>query len=341
LKPAKTKDISTFFQEAQAEGLAFVAFRLPGAARVNHLSGAASRQLSEGETAFAFAPFDPKHKPYYIKAHQASSTGMKAGEKKEQKSTIKKQFTDLVGTIISAIKSGEYKKIVAARVLAMPRPDSFDPLELFDKLCLHYPVAFVSLTYIPTVGLWIGASPEVLVSETPKRLSTYSLAGTKAIDDESEWTEKEREEQQIVTDFIHKKLEKAVSGKISVKGPLSHEAGSIKHLLSVFSVPSEGESNWKSVVKALHPTPAVSGMPQQKAVKFVKEKEGFDRSFYAGYLGPVNWKGRSDLFVNLRCMEVTDTQLLFYAGCGITSDSNPEKEWQESERKIDVLKSLI
>ena len=82
-------------------------------------------------------------------------------------------------------------------------------------------------------------------------------------------------------------------------------------------------------------------MPQGKSVRFILEHESFDRRFYAGYLGPVNMNGKTNLFVNLRCMQVTDTQLLFYAGCGITADSNPTKEWLESERKIEVIKALI
>ncbi|MEL4383279.1 chorismate-binding protein, partial [Shewanella algae] len=71
-----------------------------------------------------------------------------------------------------------------------------------------YPHTFVSLTCIPDVGLWIGASPEVLASQNDTELITYSLAGTKAIDDKSKWTQKEMDEQQIVTGFIRKKLEK-------------------------------------------------------------------------------------------------------------------------------------
>lgn len=307
---------------------------------VNIISGTASRFLKDGETAFAFAPFDPSQKPYYIKP-SAKTFAKKIAVNKKQKSTSKKQFTDLVKMIISSIRSGDFKKIVAARVLAAAKPISFDPVALFEKLCERYDSAFVSLTYIPGVGLWIGASPEVLVSETGTKLTTYSLAGTKAIDDPSDWSPKEIVEQKIVTDFIHKKLSKISTAKISVKGPLTHEAGRLKHLLSVFTLKPKGKNLWDKVTKALHPTPAVAGMPQSKAVKFISREEPFDRSFYAGYLGPVNWNGKTDLFVNLRCIQVTDSQLLFYAGCGITADSDPGKEWLESERKIEVIKSLI
>jgi isochorismate synthase len=344
LKSTSAKDIATLYKEAQANGLAFVSFRLPDSKTIKYLTGNVSRSLKDKESAFAFAAFDPKQKPYYIKQGKISfhkkNIPARPGKAK-QRSTTKKQYTALVGKIIAKIKSEDYKKIVAARVLSVAKPGGFDPVALFEKLCGRYAGAFVSLIYIPGVGTWIGASPEILVSETSAKLTTYSLAGTKVIDDKTKWTEKEKEEQEIVTDFIHKKLGKTIPDKITLKGPVTHEAGRVKHLLSVFTIHHKGKSIWKQVVRALHPTPAVGGMPQHKAVRFISDEESFDRSFYAGYLGPVRCNAKTDLFVNLRCMQVTDTQLLFYAGCGITSDSDPEREWMESERKIDILRELL
>ena len=343
MKPSRSKQITAIYQQARIQEQAFVAFRLPNTDSVKCIVGNISRTLTEGEEAFTFASFNPGQKPYYIKVAPTLSNEKKPATitPSKQKSTTKKQYYNLVKTIIQSIGSGDFKKVVAARVLAVDRPDTFDPIILFEKLCSKYATVFVSLTFIPSVGLWIGASPEVLVSETKTRLTTYSLAGTKVIDDRTLWSAKEIEEQQIVTDFIHKKLRRTIDDKITITGPSTHDAGRIKHLLSVFTIAHSGKSIWKKVVKALHPTPAVAGMPQLKSVRFVTQHESFERAFYAGYLGTVNHHGKTDLFVNLRCMQVTDTQLLFYAGCGITADSDPAKEWLESERKIDILKSLI
>lgn len=343
LIPTASKDIHSIITKASNNGQAFVLFRLPDVQNIQCIIGAVSRTLQDGETAFAFAPFDPRQKPYYIKP-QPLITGKgkpNTAAVQKQKSTAKKQYTDLVKNIVSAIRSAEYKKIVAARLLAVKREDTFDPFLFFQKLCNSYPSAFVSFTCIPGVGMWIGASPEILVSGTNAKLTVFSLAGTKAHEDETDWTEKEKEEQQIVTDFIYQKLSKVAGEGIKIKGPVTHNAGKIKHLLSVFTIAHKGEVVWQKVVKTLHPTPAVAGVPQLKSMKFVSENESFDRAFYAGYLGPVNLNGKTNLFVNLRCMQVTDSQLLFYAGCGITADSDPQKEWLESERKIDILKSLI
>jgi isochorismate synthase len=343
LKPVKSKDIASLYQHAFRHGLAFVMYRLPDDKVVRHMTGTVSSGLKKGEPAFAFAPFDAHQEPYYIMESSISSDQQNPRflSDTKQKSTSKEQYTDLVKKITKAVRAGDFKKIVAARVWTMSKPPLFDPVAMFEKLSKNYPAAFVSLTYIPDVGLWIGASPEILVSETPTMLTTYSLAGTKVIDDNTAWSGKEKKEQQIVTDFIQKKLRKTVSEKINIRGPVTHEAGRLKHLLSVFTIMHDGTGIWKQVVKALHPTPAVAGMPRRKALKYIAAEESFDRSFYAGYLGPVNQHGRTDLFVNLRCMEVRERQLLFYAGCGITADSDPDGEWQESERKIDILRSTI
>ncbi|MCW3124736.1 MAG: isochorismate synthase [Bacteroidetes bacterium] len=333
------KDTSALYQKAHAESLAIAFFRLPGTKKTSHITGAAARGIKAEQKAFVFAPFDSRLKPYYI-LPEGKVDVIKTVASPKAKSTSKQAFSGYVKAIVKAIKAGHYQKVVAARILAADKPADFSPADFFDKLCAAYPQAFVSLTSIPGVGLWIGATPEVLASQNSSTLTTYALAGTKAIEDSSGWGEKEKEEQRIVTDFIRQKLEK-ITDDIQAKGPIIREAGLLKHLLTVFTLRSKEPSLWQKVVKALHPTPAVAGMPKAKSVKFIHEQESFDRRFYAGYLGPVNWSGKTAIFVNLRCMEVTDKQIIFYAGCGITADSDQQKEWLESERKIDVLRQLI
>lgn len=333
------KDTSTLYHEALASGRALALYRLPGTRSVHYITGGVVRKLKNGQEAFAFAPFDPGIKPYYIVAGSAKTIQPLPVVK--QKAATKASFIRLVKNITISIRSGAYGKIVAARALLVAKASGFEAPAFFDKLCSAYPAAFVSLTMIPGVGMWIGASPEILAAQKGDQLTTYSLAGTKAVSDPSPWGEKEKEEQAIVTDFIRRKLEAIPDTAIKARGPVTREAGSLKHLLTTFTAKSMQADVWQQVVKTLHPTPAVSGIPQAKSVKYIQQKEGFDRRFYAGYLGPVNRNGRTDLFVNLRCMEVTPKQLIFYAGCGITGDSDPQQEWLESERKIAVLKGLL
>jgi isochorismate synthase len=96
----------------------------------------------------------------------------------------------------------------------------------------------------------------------------------------------------------------------------------------------------------LHPTPAVCGLPKNEALSFILEHEIHNREFYSGFLGPVNMtsgRGRnsSSLYVNLRCMKLRENTAILYAGCGITVESEPEKEWQETELKANTLLSVI
>ena len=102
----------------------------------------------------------------------------------------------------------------------------------------------------------------------------------------------------------------------------------------------------------MHPTPAVCGLPKDQAKAFIVENEKYDRGFYTGYLGELNSSfgtdsGSSDLFVNLRCMQIdldknkNNTPVYLYMGCGITKDSIPEKEWSESSNKSTTMKKVL
>ncbi|MFT7281747.1 MAG: isochorismate synthase, partial [Cyclobacteriaceae bacterium] len=92
----------------------------------------------------------------------------------------------------------------------------------------------------------------------------------------------------------------------------------------------------------LHPTSAVCGMPLQPALNFIKEVEGYERGLYAGFLGPVNFNNLTHLFVNLRCMQIiNDQKIRLYAGAGITADSDPNKEFVETQLKMNTLKNLL
>ena len=95
------------------------------------------------------------------------------------------------------------------------------------------------------------------------------------------------------------------------------------------------------MLKLMHPTSAVCGMPFENAYSFLKSNEGYDRQFYSGYLGPVQINSESLIYANLRCMQVHENLVRLYAGAGITIDSIPEKEFEETEIKMQNLRNLI
>jgi isochorismate synthase len=95
------------------------------------------------------------------------------------------------------------------------------------------------------------------------------------------------------------------------------------------------------MLKLLHPTSAVCGMPKEPATAFLKSFENYDREFYSGFLGPVNMDNYTSLFVNLRCAQLLDRKAYLYAGAGVTSDSNPEREWRETLIKNQTIQEIL
>jgi isochorismate synthase len=246
----------------------------------------------------------------------------------------KEEYCKIVEDAIKEINSGGLKKVVLSRVKSITCNAGKNPVKIFYKLCVKYPSAFVSLVYIPENVLWITASPELLISANINKIKTVSLAGTKPAESVAEWGEKEKIEQQVVTDYINDVLEKYCSN-IHVSGPEDVVTANLKHLKTSFSATLNAKL-W-DLVAGLHPTPAVCGIPLLEAKKFINLTEGYDRKYYTGFLGPCNINNKTNLFVNLRCAELFAGVVNLYIGGGITKDSEPEMEWLETELKSKTL----
>lgn len=262
----------------------------------------------------------------------------------------KEVFLEIIRECVREIALGAFEKIVPSRTRTVSLSASFDVVEAFEKLCRTYPRALISYVSIPGVGNWLGASPEVLVCVQDKStFKTVALAGTlpyrPGLDIRSvAWTQKEIEEQALVERYVISCFKKIRLREYEEHGPRTVIAGNLMHLKSEFTVDMKA-TNFPQIgsvmLDLLHPTSAVCGMPLDKALSFLNAHEGYDRGFYAGYLGPVNVQNNIDLFVNLRCMEILGQQGILYAGAGVTMDSVPEKEWEETEMKFDTLLNVI
>jgi isochorismate synthase len=262
----------------------------------------------------------------------------------------KHAYLDIVRRAIQEIEQNNFEKIVPSRTRSVVLPNSFDIIDSFEKLCSNYPEALISYVDIPEVGRWLGASPEVLVSVADKRIfKTVALAGTLPYESGLElksvaWTQKEIEEQALVERYVISCFKSIRLREYEEHGPKTVIAGNLLHLKSEFKVDMEA-TNFPQLgsvmLQLLHPTSAVCGMPLDSSLKFLDQHEGYDRKFYAGYLGPVNVNNNIELFVNLRCMELAGNHALLYAGAGVTMDSIPEKEWAETEMKLNTLLKVI
>ena len=264
--------------------------------------------------------------------------------------TKKPDFKFVVQKGIDAIKAGTFEKVVLSRNKAYSLETDFEILQGFCQLLENYKNAFVSLVSIPEVGTWMGASPEILVEINNKKFfKTVALAGTQVLTPASNpanamWRQKEIEEQSMVERYILNCFKRIRLREYSEVGPRTVVAGNLMHLRTDFTVdmnqvpfPQLGTD----MLALLHPTSAVCGMPKEPATSFIRQQEGYDRSYYSGFMGPVQVDGESHIFVNLRCMQLFEDIALLYAGAGITAESEPEKEWLETKLKMDTMREII
>ena len=301
---------------------------------------------SEKEHIFSHKKHDPSEKN--PKAETTSEFGAKS------------HHIALVEKAIKSIEKGDFRKVVLSRKALVALEHS--PVTLFKNLLSRYDTALCYLWFHPKVGLWLGATPEILLKTRNRRLTTMSLAGTQTFEGDIHptWGQKEREEQKLVTDYIEDALEDQVL-HLERSETETVRAGELLHLRTKLTGILK-DNSLESIIKALHPTPAVCGLPKTITKDFIIENEGYNREYYTGFLGELNLYDKkqrnanranqenqayrsvvktSTLFVNLRCMQIKNEQAHIYVGGGITKDSNPEREWEETVAKSKTMLDIL
>jgi isochorismate synthase len=240
--------------------------------------------------------------------------------------------------VIADLTRGLADKIVLSRVKKASQALT-DPKVLFEQLLQHYPNALIYYFHDTSLGTWMGASPEILMERTPTHWRTMALAGTKAAGEERDFTSKEYNEHAMVTEFIEGQLRQIPGAAVQVSELSTYSPGPVTHLLQ--------ELKWQMpqsvlplLLKHLHPTPAVAGLPKKVAQQYLDVIESHKRRLYTGIIGR-STAGAEKLYVNLRCAEVCDHTLYCYVGGGFTPDSVPELEWEETENKSQTLLRLL
>lgn len=324
------------------------------------------------ESGFVFSPFDdradsillPLHISELIEGSYAAST-LKSFQNKflEVGNEDKAFHINLVKKGIQYIESGALQKVVLSRKEDVVLKKT-DPISIFQNLLATYPSAFVYLWYHPKVGLWLGATPETLLKVEGRNFSIMSLAGTQNYKGTTDvvWQPKELQEQQFVTDFILENIKGTVDN-VQVSGVETAKAGNLLHLRTqIWGVLNPEKLNFENLLTGLHPTPAVCGLPKDAAKQFILKHENYKREYYTGFLGELNFvtnakprmgkrniehrayaikRKSTQLYVNLRCMQIQGDKACIYVGGGITKTSNPESEWEETVLKSMVIKKVL
>lgn len=262
----------------------------------------------------------------------------KAAENFTPKYNQKASFENLVSSGIFSIQNREFEKVVLSRKIVLKEQIAI--VASFENLIATYPTAFCYLFFHPKIGHWMGATPEQLIKINQNQFETVALAGTQLYSENVIWTNKEVEEQQFVTDYIVAKVKDKVTN-LFVSDPKTIKAANLVHLKSFISGELTADFQTNDLIKSLHPTAAVCGLPKENTIDFILKNEDYNRKYYAGFLGEYNINNQTNLFVNLRCLEVENDIVNIYVGCGITKDSNPEKEFIETEYKSMTMRNVL
>ncbi|MFM7006563.1 MAG: chorismate-binding protein [Flavobacteriales bacterium] len=240
--------------------------------------------------------------------------------------------------LIKDLNRGLADKIVLSRIKKASQAVT-DPLALFKSLAAAYPTAFVYYFYDTCIGSWIGASPEILIARQNKHWTTMALAGTKPTADARDFTFKEYNEHAMVTEFIEGQIKQIPGAQLQISELQTYSPGPVSHLLQelTWQMP---DTVFPLLLKHLHPTPAVAGLPQKVALQYLAATETHERAFYAGIIGRCT-NGQEKLYVNLRCGQLLEEHLYLYLGGGFTPDSSAKDEWEETENKSQTLLRLL
>lgn len=347
--------------EFHKDNLPFVVYRKPNKNKVSgFFMNDDSLTFTDNftESGFVFAPFNVDEKAILFPSENArfleEELSLNDFNFEEHNFLVdekaKKNHIKIVEKAIDEIDKNDLQKVVISRKEEV-QLSSFELLLVYQKLLKKYENAFVYVWFHPKVGLWLGATPETLLQISDANFKTMSLAGTQVATNDSDennvvWKSKELEEQQLVTDFIESQLA-TISSNLKIDKTETIRAGNLLHLRTKVDGELNKKSTLKSLIRALHPTPAVCGLPRNMARDFIINNENYNRNFYTGFLGELNVQGSkfnvqsSQLYVNLRCMEISNNKASIYVGGGITKDSIPKNEWEETVSKSETMKMVL
>lgn len=263
---------------------------------------------------------------------------------KEGEGSTFSRYAKAFSSFARPLQENRFRKLVLSRTSTHGKEEDFSPSSAFFKACAHYPSACVYLFHSPVTGTWLGSTPEILLAGHAGQWHTMALAGTKKqqakLNGACLWDRKNRHEQQVVAEYIRTRL-LSFGIQWEEKGPRTLQAGKISHLLTDFYFTLEQTGRVGDLLRLLHPTPAVCGMPKEEAFRHIQENEGYERSYYTGFTGWLDPEGKTDLYVNLRCMHIGRSRLTLYAGGGIMPDSEVKAEWKETEDKLQTMLSIL
>ena len=339
---------------------AFALYRFPYADHYTRLEGETQEFLSCAQlneaSGFVVAPFEVKtSQPIVVirpdKVETVALSGNTVATADTEASGQTEPTPDYAidfANFHAQLQQGTFRKIVLARTVDEAAAMATEPAELFHRACALYPRLFIVLVYTPQSGLWLTATPEILLEGGGGTWRTIALAGTMKLEKEQlsgegetvTWSTKNIEEQRIVATYVAECLEQFTTD-FREEGPRTVRAANLVHLRSDFTFTLPDDQHIGDLLGRLHPTPAVCGLPKRETFQFIVRNEHTPRRYYSGFMGPLNVQQATHLYVSLRCMSIDGNRCRLYAGGGLLKDSTEWQEWQETEAKLETMRRCI
>jgi menaquinone-specific isochorismate synthase len=280
----------------------------------------------------------------------SASLEYKHHEIMEQTEIAPEQWKDTVTKAIEEIKETDLDKLVLAREMRLIFKDPVLSEQVLQNLAVEQQTSFI-FSLEAGSDCFIGASPERLIKKTGKEMFSTCLAGSIARgrdrqEDERLGSEllhdrKNLMEHQYVVSMIGDAM-KSVCNSVSIpEKPVLMKNRHIQHLYTPIKGTCNEHVSIFEMIKKLHPTPALGGMPKEKAVRRIREVELLQRGFYAGPIGWADSYGNGEFAVAIRSALLQGKEASLFAGCGIVEDSTPESEYMETSIKFKPMLSAL
>ncbi len=264
------------------------------------------------------------------------------------------EYAHQVAIAVERLRRGDLAKVVLARSVSGTTTDPIDPAALAARLRGREP--YCTIYALPTLDgrRFVGASPELLVRRTGSEVLCHPLAGTIALppnvapDDYETWllgSTKNLHEHAILVDDIVSALEPAYHDVHADATPSIVTLRTVAHLgtwITASSPVSGTAPDAISLLRRLHPTAAVGGLPRATALSLISALEGRSRGHYAGPVGWVDDAGDGEWWIGIRGVQIRERAFEAWAGAGIVSESDPIAEREETRDKLaSVLSALL
>jgi len=252
---------------------------------------------------------------------------------------------------ITAIKDGLVEKVVLARDLTATSTKEIDARTLLQRLEIEYPSTWLFL-----VNGLVGATPELLVRLSKSLVTSRVLAGTirKSVNENRDLalaaslakSSKDLEEHEYAVKSVADGLAPFCSSTNVPESPFVLHLANVMHLATdVTGVlnSSARQADIFTLIEQLHPSAAVCGTPTEVAKKYISQLEQMDRGRYSGPVGWIDAQGDGEIAIALRCGLLSEDRksIRIFAGCGIVAESNPEKEFAESQSKLIPMRTAL